>query len=127
MAVAVVAGEHILRAKTASDVGNPTTGAASVPRRIASVHGVEQQATLRRRATVRQMGRREVGRSMESKVVGDQVGIEVVTRDMVRGTQRKTSMNRGSLRCWSGKSTWERGMVMGRKESGYVTVERTFT
>ena len=60
----------------------------------------------------------EVGRSMESKVVGDQVGEEVATLGMVGVTQRKTSMNRGSLRCWSGKSTWERGMVMGRKESG---------
>ena len=78
MAVAVVAGEQMLRAKTASDVGSPTTGAASVPRRTASVHGVEQQDTLRRRATVRQMGQPEVGRSMESEVVGDQVGEETL-------------------------------------------------
>ena len=60
-AVAVVVGEQMLRVKTASDVGSPTIGAASVPRRIASVHGVERQATLRRRATVRKMGQPEVG------------------------------------------------------------------
>ena len=64
---------------------------------------------------------------MELEVVGDQVGEEVATPGMVRVTQRKTSMNRGSLKCWLGKSTWERGMVMGRKESGSVTVERIFT
>ena len=45
-------------------------------------YGVEQQAILRRRAIVRQMGQPEVGKSMESEVVGDQVGEEVARLDL---------------------------------------------
>ena len=108
MAVAMVVVEQTLRVRTGVE---QITGAASVPRRTAFVQGVEQQVTSRRLATARQMALPEVGTLMVAGVVEDQVAEEVVTPDMVKGTRRKMVMNRGILKCCSGKSTLEQSAI----------------